>query len=432
MRRRSWLQKTSVSLAGMTAASYERAAGANERVRAAVIGLGGQGKVHVAGWKSQPHATLVGVCDIDSGRLRDVAQADANLKAEIDLRRILDDTSIDVVSIATPDHWHAPAALLALAAGKHVYVEKPCAHNFREGQALVAGAKKANKLVQHGTQSRSNPFIIEAIKLLREGIIGDVLAAKAWDVQRRDNIGHAQPGEPPQGVDYDTWLGPAPVVPFQANRFHYNWHWWYDFGTGDMGNDGAHELDLARWGLGVDAYPARITSSGGKLYFDDDQQFPDTQVAVFDYPGQGGFGQRRQLTFEMRIWSTNYPHNADTGCEFYGTKGQMMFSKRGKIQVHGQDNKPIARSLPQPATSSVADHLANLVAGIREGKPLNAPIDAGAVSAALCHFGNVSARVGRALQFDAANQRFVNDDEANRLLGRTYRRSHWSVPQGLT
>ena len=140
MRRRSWLQKTSVSLAGMTAASYARAAGANERVRAAVIGLGGQGKVHVAGWKSQPHATLVGVCDIDSGRLRDVAQADANLKAEIDLRRILDDTSIDVVSIATPDHWHAPAALLALAAGKHVYVEKPCAHNFREGQALVAGA----------------------------------------------------------------------------------------------------------------------------------------------------------------------------------------------------------------------------------------------------------------------------------------------------
>jgi predicted dehydrogenase len=416
----------------MTAASYARAAGANERVRAAVIGLGSQGKVHVAGWKSQPHATLAGVCDIDSGRLRDVAKTDATLKAEGDLRRILDDKSIDAVSIATPDHWHAPAALLALSAGKHVYVEKPCAHNFREGQALVEGAKKAGLLVQHGTQSRSNPFIMAAIQLLREGIIGDVLAAKAWDVQRRDNIGHATPSEPPPGVDYDTWLGPAPAVPFQANRFHYNWHWWYDFGTGDMGNDGAHELDIARWGLGVDAHPTRIMSSGGKLYFDDDQQFPDTQTAVFDYQGAGTFGQRRQLTFEMRIWSTNYPHNVDTGCEFYGTRGQMMFSKRGKIQVRGEDNKPIARRLPEPATSSVADHVANFVAGIREGKPLHAPIAEGALSAALCQFGNVAARVGRTLHFDPATQRFVKDDEATGLLGRTYRTAHWSVPQGLT
>lgn len=424
------MQSAAGSVAALSASSYLKAAGANERVRAAVIGLGTQGRVHVDGWKSNAHAELVYVCDVDSNRLGEIAKTDTSLKPIGDLRQILDDQSIDVVSIATPDHWHAPAALLAMAAGKHVYLEKPCAHNLREGHTLVEAARKHSRLVQHGTQQRSGAFASAAMQMLREGIIGDVLVAKAWNVQRRGNIGHEQPSAPPAGVDYDTWLGPAPEVPFQSNRLHYNWHWWFDFGTGDMGNDGVHDIDIARWGLGVNTLPSRIASIGGKYFHDDDQQFPDTLTALFEYPGDGQVGQRRQLIFEMRLWSTNYPHNVDSGCEFYGTKGQMMFSKRGKIQVLGADNRPIAGQLPQPGGGSPADHIGNLIAAIRESTQLNADIETAYQTAALCHLGNLSARLGRSLTFDPAKDQFAADDEANRMLGRTYR-SHWSTPKEL-
>ena len=247
-----------------------------------------------------------------------------------DLRRVLDDQSVDAVVVATPDHWHAPAAILACEAGKHVYVEKPQSHNLRESRLLLDAARRNQVVVQHGTQSRSNPLIAGAVQMLREGVIGDVLVAKAWNIQRRGNIGHEQPSEPPAGVDYDTWVGPAEFVPFQKNRFHYHWHWWYNFGTGDIGNDGTHEIDYARWGLGVEGLPATATGLGGKYFFDDDQEFPDTATCTFEWPGDGRVGSRRQLIFEMRLWSTNYPFNCDSGAEFYGTAGRMLVSKRGK------------------------------------------------------------------------------------------------------
>ena len=239
------------------------------------------------------------------------------------------------VVVATPDHWHAPAAILACEAGKHVYVEKPQSHNLRESRLLLDAAQRNKVVVQHGTQSRSDPLVAGAVQMLREGVIGDVLVAKAWNVQQRGNIGHEQPSDPPAGLDYDMWVGPAEFVPFQKNRFHYQWHWWHNFGTGDIGNDGTHEIDYARWGLGVSGLPTTVTALGGKYFFDDDQEFPDTASCAFEWPGDGQAGSRRQLIFEMRLWSTNYPFNCDSGAEFYGTAGRMLLSKRGKVEVYG-------------------------------------------------------------------------------------------------
>ena len=201
--------------------------------------------------------------------------------------------------VATPDHWHAPAAILACKAGKHVYVEKPCSHTIREGRLLVEAARKNNCVVQHGTQVRSTTMMIEAVQALREGIIGDVLVAKAWNIQKRRSIGKGRTTDPPAGLDYETWVGPAPMIPYQANRVHGGWHWWYHFGTGDMGNDGVHDIDYCRWGLGVDVHPSKVVALGGKFFFDDDQQFPDTQQVTFEYPAQKPTETSRLLVLSL-------------------------------------------------------------------------------------------------------------------------------------
>lgn len=275
--RRTLLQGAAAG-AALSVASEGKAAAANERLTVGLIGCGGRGPGVADAFQKMPDAQLAYVCDPDQRRAGKAAERFGipAKNAVSDLRRILDDKSVDAVIVATPDHWHAPASILACQALKHVYVEKPCAHNFREGRLLVQTARRHDRVVQHGTQQRSSTFTAKGIQLLREGIIGDVLIAKAWNIQRRGNIGHARPSSPPPGVDYDTWIGPAPMVPFQENRFHYTWHWWFDFGTGDMGNDGVHDIDYARWGLGVQEHPTRIVALGGKYFHDDDQQFPDT------------------------------------------------------------------------------------------------------------------------------------------------------------
>ncbi|MBM3335546.1 Gfo/Idh/MocA family oxidoreductase, partial [Candidatus Sumerlaeota bacterium] len=276
--RRSFVRKAgfgAATLGLMGAASFK---GANEKVVVALIGCGSRGS-----GVAQAMGGAAFVCDPDQSRLASVAKrlkAPAS-NAVTDMRRIFDNKSVDAVIIATPDHWHAPAAIMALEAGKHVYVEKPWSHNFRESQLLVEAARRSKRVVQHGTQSRSKGIVADGIQLLREGVIGKILVAKALNIQRRGNIGHEKPSDPPPGVDYDTWVGPAEFVPYQKNRFHYSWHWWHNFGTGDIGNDGVHELDYARWGLGVETLPTKIAGVGGKLYFDDDQEFPDTMTVTF-------------------------------------------------------------------------------------------------------------------------------------------------------
>ena len=422
--RRSFLKSAVAGVAAVGWPASARAHSANEEVRFGLIGCGIRGRSFLE------RASMV--CDPDQSRLDEAAKSAgvAPALAVTDFRRILDNREIDAVVIAAPDHWHAPAAILACQAGKHVYVEKPCSHNFHEGQLLVAAARRNNVVVQHGTQQRSREFMADAIQQLHEGLIGDVLMAKAWNIQLRKNIGHAKPAAAPAGVDYDLWVGPAESVPFQPNRFHSDWHWWYNFGTGDIGNDGAHEIDYARWGLGVDTLPTKIAAIGGKYFFDDDQQFPDTATCVWDFPAVSGSKQRRQLVFEMRLWSKNYPYNCDSGVEFFGTEGRMMISKRGKLLVVDADNKTIRNEKANDQLGWA--HYDNFVSAIRAGHRPNADIEEGFRSVALIHLANVAIRVGRSLDFDPGVAQIVGDAEASRLLSRTYRQDgHWAIPHGV-
>jgi predicted dehydrogenase len=292
---------------------------------------------------------------------------------------------------------------------------------------LIDAARRNNRIVQHGTQVRSTPTIMQGVKALQDGIIGDVLVAKAWNVQMRNNIGHQSPSEPPSGLNYEEWVGPVSMVPFQGNCYG-QWHYWQNFGTGDMGNDGVHDIDYCRWGLGVDTHPTKISSEGGKFFFDDDQEHPDTQQVTYEYPGDGQPGDRRLLIYEQRLWSTNYPHNVDSGAEFYGTSGQLFLSRRGKIELLNDRNQKTEIKV-SPKAQDDAAHVKNLCDAIREGAKLNADALTGHVTTTLCHLGNISTRLGRSLTFDPQTEQIVGDDEANALVRREYR-EHWGTPQG--
>ena len=428
--RRSFLQQTTLAVTSsmvIAKAGHASSLTSRPKLRAGVIGLGGQGKSHLRSYLDNPEVEVAWVCDVDSDRLNEAKVIAKDAQSTSDLRMILDDQAVDLVSIATPDHWHSPAAILALQAGKHVYVEKPCSHNVREGRLLIEAARKSGKLVQHGTQSRSAEWIRQAMKALQDGIIGDVIVAKAWDVQFRPPIGYAEPMNAPANLDYDTWVGPAEVVPYQANRAHYTWHWWYDFGTGDAGNDGVHEIDIARWGLGVNQQPTRIAAVGGKYVHQDDQQFPDTMTAVFEYPANPAHSFSKQLIFEMRLWSRYYPHNMDNANEFLGTKGRMLLTKRGKVQVFDEKGKEIELKISDDRSVSVAAHQKNFIAAIRGEGTLNADAETAHLSSSLPHLANMACRLGRSFSFDPQNETIPNDAEANRLLTRKYRAGHWGA-----
>lgn len=431
--RRDFLKHSSLGIAGAAALGLAapKVFGANERLTIGLVGCGGRG-THVAELFAQGNnVQLAYFCDPDQGRLERAAARLADhangAKLTPDLRQILDDAKVDAIIVATPDHWHAPASILACQAGKHVYVEKPCSHNVVEGRLLVQAARRHKCLVQHGTQCRSTGMIRQAVQILHQGAIGRVLIAKAWNIQRRGGIGRAQPSEAPPGLDYDLWVGPAPMIPYQANRCHSGWHWWFAFGTGDMGNDGVHDIDYARWGLGVETHPSFVSAAGGKYVFDDDQEFPDTQQVTFEYPGDGKPGSKRMLIYEQRLWSTNYPYNVDSGVEFYGTSGQMFLSRRGKVQVLGERNAKVDVNLASEAQNEGA-HIKNFCDAVRGTAQLHAEIEVGHLSTSLCHLGNIATRLGRALRFDPLKEQIVGDEEANGLLTRQYR-DHWAAPR---
>jgi predicted dehydrogenase len=397
----------------------------NERIRHAVIGVGNQGKGHCRAFSQIPGCEVVAVCDVDPER-RDQAAASlpnpGRVAKHADFRRLLEDPSIDTVSVATADHWHTPIALAALLAGKHVYVEKPCSHNVHESHLLAKAAREQRKCVQHGTQRRSSSQVQAAVRALRDGVIGKVLAAKAINHQLRGPIGRAPATPPPPGVDYDLWLGPAPLRPFTRNRWHYQWHWFWDYGCGDLGNDGIHQLDVARWGLGVD-YPKAIACSGGQLFYDDDHETPDTQTLVFEY-------EKAQLLYEMRLW-TDYPMEGhDNGTIFYGTEGRMEDGRAG-VSVFLKDGT--TRKIEGGRES----HPANFLAAVRANDPakLSAPIEVGAVSADLCHLGNIGTRLGgQRVEFDPVTRRITRcggrEAEANALLTRAYRAGYEPAYRG--
>jgi len=408
----------------MTAACIgARVLGANEAVRVAVVGLHGRGRRLIQGFSRVPGVEVAALCDVDETVLEQQAasfEKTAGRKVDrfVDMRRIFERKDIDAVAFATPNHWHALGSIWACQAGKDVYVEKPCSHNIWEGRKLVEAAQKYGRMVQHGTGGRSLGVLQQAVARMREGVIGKVYMARGLCYKWRESIGRS-PDEPvPPGVHYDLWLGPASARPFSRNRFHYNWHWNWDYGNGDIGNQGAHQMDMARWGLGV-RLPSTVASSGGHFMFDDDQQTPNVQIATFQYPLE-----RKILVFEVRHWITNHETGLgeeadnDIGVLFYGTDGYMSVGN-GYRTFLGKKREPGPAAKP----ASGDPHFANFIDAVRSRKAenLTAEIEEGHLSASLCHLANISFRVGRSLRFDAQKERFIGDSEADALLRRRYR-----------
>jgi len=402
------------------------------RIVLGIIGPGGMGSSHLRHLTGRKDVDIAWVCDVDSQRLGSAAdhvekETGQKPRTTGDLRKVLDDRHVDAVFIATPDHWHAPASILALDAGKHVYVEKPCCHNVREGRLMADAVGRSGKVLQVGTQSRSTEFVAEAMQRIHEGEIGDVLVAKAWNSQRRGSIGKSRPTSVPDHLDFETWTGPAPRVPYRKNLLHSVWRWWHDFGCGDIGNDGVHDIDVAVWGLGVTGHPSRATCFGGKYFFDDDQQFPDTQYAQFEYPGTGP-GKTRQLIFEQRIWTPYTLEGYENGASFYGTNGCLIIGHTTGYRLYGQRNKLIAE---RTGRVNLPAHHQNFLDSIRGTAEPNAGIQVGHLSASLVHLANIAARVGRVLNFDPQQERILSDRQADQMLRRRYEPGHWAVPENV-
>ncbi|HUW60681.1 MAG TPA: Gfo/Idh/MocA family oxidoreductase [Candidatus Bathyarchaeia archaeon] len=385
----------------------------SERVRHAVIGVGGQGRRHAQEFASFPDCEVVAVCDVDPEQIKKALGKVPEAAPAADFRRLLDDKSIDTVSIATPDHWHTPIALAAIKAGKHVYVEKPCSHNIHEAIALKTAAAESGKCVQQGTQARSGEALKQAVALLRDGGIGKVRMAKAINHQLREPIGREPECDPPAGVDYDLWLGPAPKHAFTKNRWHYQWHWFWDYGCGDMGNDGIHQIDQARWGLGV-GMPKAVSASGGQLFYDDDHETPDTQVVTFEY-------DHCYLLYEMRLWTDYALEGHDNGVVFYGDKGKLEIGRGGcDVTLIGEQKEHLG------PYGDFKGHIRNFLDCVKADNPaeLNGGIEEGAISTALCHLGNIATRVDRKLKIDPATWQCVDDAEAGKLFSREYRKGY--------
>ncbi|MCY2993627.1 MAG: Gfo/Idh/MocA family oxidoreductase [Planctomycetota bacterium] len=429
--RRSFLHQTTRSAAAMALGAFAapaiQAQGANQRI---VVGVVGCARGCTVGEELlKQGAKIAYACDPDQGRVERAKKTLGAEHAVADFRKILDDRTVDAVVIAAPDHWHAPAAILACQAGKHVYVEKPCSHSIHEGRRMIEAARRSGRVMQVGTQTRSTKVFQDAIALVREGAVGKVLIVKTWTSQQRVNIGHCQPSTPPAGLDYDLWVGPAPMLPFQTNRFHYTWHWWTNFGTGDAGNRGAHQMDVALWGLDMKTHPTRVAGFCGKMYFDDDQQFPDTQYVTFEYPGDGAARPKQLLVYEQRIWTPYVQDDCEDGCTFYGDEGYLTIDMQKGWQLYGRKN-----ALRQEAQGkyNTGDHAADFLDAIRSDRRPNADIEIGHLSATLAHLSNLLARTGRQqLTFDPKTEQIIDDTEANALTKRTYREGHWADLQRL-
>jgi predicted dehydrogenase len=395
----------------------------NEKVIVAVIGLNGRGVVHAQNFSRLPRAEVAYLCDVDSVVLGKAMSAARQGRAPIaigDFRRALDDKHVDAVSIATPDHWHTPMAILALKAGKHVYLEKPCGHDAHEGELLVAAAARYGKHVQQGTQQRSAGLTIEALAMIRDGAIGTPYMVRAWYANSRGSIGRGRVVPVPANLDYELWQGPAPRTPYRDNVVHYNWHWFRRWGTGEICNNGTHEIDIARLALGVD-YPTSVTSAGGRYHFQDDWEFPDTQDVVFEFAG----GKR--IIWQGQSCNGLAPFGRGRGTAIYGTAGSMILDRDGYLQYDVKQRLVKQHLEPKSnGTDLVGDdaatsmHMDNFLGAIRNGDALRAPIADGAKSVHLCHLGNIAQFTGHRLQIDPANGRIAGDADAARLWSREY------------
>jgi len=428
--RREFLDTLAAGAAGLaigsTAKSYGQILGSNDRLNFAIIGLHGRGYAHLASLKAnKDSARLSHICDVDGDILnkfagdaeRELGYAPASDK---DFRHILQQKEVDAITIATPEHWHAPMAIAGLQAGKHVYVEKPCSHNPAEGALLVQAQQKYQKLVQLGTQRRSNPLVIEAVDKIHNGLIGRPYFGKGWYGNTRKSIGFGKEVPVPPQLDWELWQGPAPRRPYKDNLHPYNWHWFRLYGTGETLNNGTHEIDVCRWALGVD-YPRRITSSGGRYHFKDDWQFYDTLVTSFDYGD-------KLISWEGKSCSAMQYYGRDRGSTIMGTTGSMLIDGNGYEVFDLKGNKTSEVKAGQVITSSdltgrdsMTDaHFANFIAAIRKGEKLNAPISVGNVAVTMLQLSNIAWEVNREIQLDTTDGKIQNDSEAMKLWGREY------------
>jgi hypothetical protein len=420
------------------------AKGANDTLNIAVIGVNGRGKDHIKGLAGRPNINIATICDADSAVFAKAAKIVEGKQAkaptfEQDLRRVMDDKSIDIVTIATPNHWHALAAIWALQSGKHVYVEKPVSHNVSEGRRIVEAAQRYNRICQTGTQSRSNPGMRDAIAYVHSGKIGKVTLSRGICYKLRPSIGKTTGDQPiPSTVDYDLWCGPAPKEPLHRKHLHYDWHWIWDYGCGDLGNQGIHEMDKARWGLNKNEMPRSVLSYGGRFGYEDDGQTANTQVCIFDYGDS-------ELIFEVRgLPSVSpYPFSPEeakkakpadaskktaaadkkpstpklptfVGNIFYGTEGVVICPSYSSGVAFNLKGEVMARF------NKGGDHYGNFLSAVRNNKPsdLNAPILEGHLSSALCHLGNISYRLGTPQRFSDQTKAFGDDKEAYETLAR--------------
>ncbi len=398
----------------------------NDRVRVACVGIGGRGKDHIGGYSKLDNVEIAAICDVDDSHIANGLKQLERLnkpkpQTYKDIRKLLENKDIDAVSISTPNHWHTLIAIWACQAGKDVYVEKPCSHNIFEAKQIVAAARKYNRMVQQGSQIRSSKAVQEAVQKMRDGFLGDVYLARGLCYKWRDTIGHASPEPVPAGVDYDLWTGPSPMHQFTQNRFHYKWHWFWDTGNGDLGNQGIHQVDIARWGLGV-KYPVKVSAIGGHFMFDDDQETPNTLNCAFEFDENG---KRKMMEFEVRHWMTNGEAtvhergNNAIGDLFYGSKGYLAVDSYMSYKTWmGKDQTP------GPEAREGGDHYLNFIEAVRSRKRehLNAEIEEGAASTVLVHLANVSYRLGRTIHFDPATMTAKGDEEANRMFTRNYRK----------
>ncbi len=444
-------------LGAATAVAATRVWGANDRINMALVGLGGRGTNHLNTYSRLPDARVAGLCDIDQAareRAQTTLLKNTSEKAKEfeDMRQAFADPGIDAVSIATPNHWHALATIWACKAGKDVYCEKPACYNIYEGQRMIQVATENKRMVQIGSQHRSTPFKIKGMQALHDGIIGKVYLAKGLCFKRRVALGHKPDSEVPKGVNWDLFLGPAPMRPFNELRFKYNWHWFWDTGNGDIGNQGVHEMGICRWGLADPEWPKTAVASGGKYANDDDTETPNTLLASYDYGGreivfevrgnvtggEGGFSRRpaggrgrgaspADTAAATGATPSSVPMNVTIGNLFYGTEGWMAMSDQGYQVYKGESNELLQEERPDRGDMT-GMHMENFLAACRSRnvKDLHDPLSNAFLSASLCHLANISYRVGRKLTL-TTGPKFASDAEANKLISREVYRKPYVV-----
>ena len=441
--RRDFIKKTATVSSAMVfggvlpmfnAKSYSRIKGANDRINISVMGVNSRGNALAQNFAIQNNCDVIHVCDVDT---RAITKCLISLKDKqsftaesfIDFRKSLENKDLDIMVIAAPDHWHAPASLLSMQAGKHVYVEKPCSHNPNEGEILIKAGERYGKVIQMGNQRRSWPNVIEGINALKNGAIGNVYFGKGWYANNRESIGIGKYTVVPDWLNWDLWQGPAPRKNYKDNLIHYNWHWHWHWGTGEALNNGTHMIDLLRWGMGVD-YPTKVSSNGGRFRYNDDWETPDTQIINID------FAENLSMTWEGRSCNGKHSEGSSVGVMFYGEKGSILMNGGNDYTIFDLKNK-IVKSVKSttnidpmntvnPAQNLDVLHIRNMFDAIKNGKELNADIVSGHKSTLLMQLGNIAQRAGRSLNINPENGHIIKDREANKLWQRSYEKG-WEM-----